>query len=305
MSNIIKVNFSGASSTGKSTITRYCADVYGEPGSLETMPAYLVENKMRIEDIKNETFLICSKMHEEDIVAKQKLAKKYLFIDSGPLIFYLGNRYSFGREFPKLKDMALEFYKKQDCVFVCDNNIQFDTVQMRGDEGTKDILHGEVISFLNEHDIEFTMLVGSVEERARTVCNTLNNLDKAKQDKIEQMKEANIILPLQVLGMAYLETNALWSRKERAIENIIHTNEFLLKNSQEGIREYPDVKLAKSLYELRKNGVLLKDWEIAKMSLFKQSDLFKCSDGLGFERDLTSTFKSQREIKLFNDFERD
>jgi hypothetical protein len=119
------------------------------------------------------------------------------------------------------------------------------------------------------------------------------------------MEKANLIPSLQVLGMAYLETNALWSRKERAIENIMHTNEFLLKKSQEGNREYPDVKLAKSLYELRSNGVLLKNWEIAKMSLFKQSDLFKYSDGLGFERDLTATFKSQREIKLFNDFERD
>ena len=45
--------------------------------------------------------------------------------------------------------MAIEFYKEQDCVFVCDNHIPFDTKQMRGDEGTKDILQNEIIKFLN------------------------------------------------------------------------------------------------------------------------------------------------------------
>lgn len=305
MSNIIKVNFSGASSTGKSTITQYCADIFGEPYSLEAMPAYLVENNMRIEDIKNETFLICSDLHQKDIIAKEKDAKKYLFIDSGPLIFYLGNRYSFGREFPKLKEMALEFYKEQDCVFVCDYNIPFDTVQMRGDEGTKDILHNDIINFLKSHDIEYTMLYGSVEERANRVCEVLENLEKSKQMMAEKIKNSNLIAPLQVLGMAYLETNALWGKKKKAIENIINTNEFLDKSIQTEKREYPDVKLAKGLYDLRREGVLRKNWEIANMSKFMQSGLFKLSEGLGYVRDLTRDVKPQKQINVKDIYERD
>ena len=292
MSNVMNINFSGASSTGKSTITKYCGEIYEEPYSLETMPAYLIQNSMRIEDITNETFLICSKMHSEDIEQKQKQARKYLFIDSGPLIFYLGNIYSFGRDFPVLKNMAIEFYKEQDSVFVCDNHIPFDTKQMRGDEGTKDILHNEVIKFLNDHGIDYTTLAGTVKERACVVNKTLWNIEKEKSMLLTQLNADEILPPLKLLGLAYLETHGLWSRKKSAVKRIIDTSEFLSQRSSLG-NKVPDVSVIKGLRELQQKQILGPNFEITNQRLFMKSDLFSSSQGLGYVRNLTDKVSYQ------------
>ncbi|MBR7158796.1 MAG: ATP-binding protein [Alphaproteobacteria bacterium] len=179
-SPILKVNFTGASSTGKSTISEYCAKLYGEPNVPERMRDLMIERGMVIADITNDLFIDAAKLQEEDMQVKQMQAKRYLFIDSGPLVFYLGNKYSFGRDFLKLKEMALDFYKEQDVVFVCDNNIPFDAKEMRGDEGTKDILQKEIIKFLDDNSIKYTMIYGTVEEQAQMVKTKLESLDKAQ-----------------------------------------------------------------------------------------------------------------------------
>lgn len=293
MSNVMNVNFSGASSTGKTTITKYCGEIYEEPYSLETMPAYLIQNRMRIEDITNETFLICSKMHSDDIAEKQSQARKYLFIDSGPLIFYLGNKYSFGRDFPVLKDMAIEFYKEQDCVFVCDNHIPFDTKQMRGDEGTKDILQKEIIKFLNSHGIEYTILAGTVKERACMVNKTLWNIEREKNQLLTRLNTGEIIPPLKSLGLAYMETNGLWGRKKDAIMRIIDTSDFLCQKSSEGSKG-PDVSVLEGLQKLQQRQILGPNFEIINQQLLMNSDLFRSSHGLGYERNLTAAPSYQK-----------
>ena len=174
---ILKINFSGASSTGKSTISKYCAKLYGEPNVPEFIRELMLKRGMVVTDIQNELFLEALELQENDIKRKQNEANKYLFIDSGPLIFYLGNKYSFGRDFPILKEKALAFYKEQDIVFVCDKNIKFASHITRGDEGTKDILHYEILKFLDEHTIKYTIISGTVEERAEAVKKRIEEFE--------------------------------------------------------------------------------------------------------------------------------
>lgn len=179
MSNkILKINFSGASSTGKSTLCQYCANLYGEPYAPERMRDVMIKRGIGIAQITNDVFIEAADLQKNDIENLEKKAQKYLFIDSGPLIFYLGNRYSFGREFPELKERALEFYKMQDVVFLCDPHIAFDSSIMRGDVGTKDFLHEETIKFLDNHNIKYNLVFGSVAERAEQVKICLRNLEK-------------------------------------------------------------------------------------------------------------------------------
>ena len=56
---------------------------------------------------------------------------------------------------------------------------------------------------------------------------------------------------------------------------------------------------------MRREGVLRKNWEIANMSKFMQSGLFKLSEGLGYVRDLTRDVKQQKQINMKDIYERD
>lgn len=144
-SDIIKVNFSGAASTGKSTLCEYCAKNYGEPYAPELIRTLMEEKEIEVKDISEELFIEAAKLQQKDIYDKEKQAKEYLFTDSGPLIFYFGLKYLFNKESDILKEMALKFLEDQDVIAVCDNNIPFDSTLDRADEGTKDILQNNII----------------------------------------------------------------------------------------------------------------------------------------------------------------
>lgn len=178
MKKVLKINFSGASSTGKSTLCKYCSDIYNEPCALERMRDVMIKRKIGISQITNDVFIEALDLQQKDISAKEAEAKRYLFVDSGPLIFYLGNKYSFGRDFPLLKKKALDFYRTQDIVFLCDNHIAFDDSVMRGDCGTKDFLHEEIVNFLHEHRINYHLVSGSVVERAEQVKKHISAYEK-------------------------------------------------------------------------------------------------------------------------------
>lgn len=289
---VLKINFSGASSTGKSTISEYCAKLYGEPYSPEFIRELMIKRGMVVTDIQNELFLEALELQENDIKRKEQEANKYLFIDSGPLIFYLGNKYSFGRDFPILKEKALAFYKEQDLVFVCDKNIKFASLATRGDEGTKDILHYEILKFLDEYSIKYTMISGTVEERAEAVKKRIEEFEINQKSISVLNAEAIENLPgsLRLLAKAYFETDASYEQKQEAIKRIFDAYEYfnaLKENKNAEI--YPNIKIIKELKLLQENGAVNNELNIQNTELFKKSNIVRYSAGLGTFKDLTQT----------------
>ena len=49
---------------------------------------------------------------------------------------------------------------------------------MRGDCGTKDFLHEEIVNFLHEHQINYHLVSGSVVERAEQVKKHISAYEK-------------------------------------------------------------------------------------------------------------------------------
>ena len=62
--------------------------------------------------------------------------------------------------------------------FLCDNHIAFDDSVMRGDCGTKDFLHKEIVQFLLENHISYHLVSGSVAERAEQVKKHISAYEK-------------------------------------------------------------------------------------------------------------------------------
>lgn len=289
---ILKINFSGASSTGKSTISEYCAKLYGEPNAPEFIRELMLKRGMVVTDIQNELFLEALELQENDIKRKQNEANKYLFIGSGPLIFYLGNKYSFGRDFPILKEKTLAFYKEQDIVFVCDKNIEFASHVTRGDEGTKDILHYEILKFLDEHSIKYTIISGTVEERAEAVKKRIEEFEINQKSISVSNNEHIKNLPgsLRLLLKAYLETDASDEQKQEVTKRIFETYKYFLALKKGiNIEITPNIKIIKELTLLQENGALNNELDIKNAEVFKKSDIVRFSAGLGTFKDLTRT----------------
>ena len=305
---IFKINFSGASNTGKSTLCERCAEIYNEPCAPERMRDVMIRRGIGIDGITNDVFVEAAELQQAEILMKENDAKQYLFVDSGPLIFYVGNKYSFGREYPLLKEMALEFYKTQDLVFLCDNNIDFDSSIMRGDEGTKDILQKEVIKFLDENSIRYTMVEGTVEQRVEIVKKELQLLQKRYQSEKnwDEMAEfENLSGGLRVLAKAYGETDVTEEKKREAVRRLYDSYKYLTAKSHRRCEDYSIAKLVIELSKLRKSGVLGRHFEINNPDLFVRSDVVKYAAGLGEFRDLGQTTvmakcRSVKDKDLFN-----
>lgn len=162
----------------------------------------------------------------------------------------------------------------------------------RGDEGTKDILHNEIVKFLDEHSIKDTIIAGTVEERVEAVKKHIEEFEKNREltSVSSNTNITNLPEGLRLLAKAYSETNASDEQKQEATKRLFEAYEYFLA-SKEGMNVEipPHVKIIKELKLLQNKGALSNELNIKDAVLFKNSDIVRFSSGLGAFKDLTQT----------------
>ncbi len=176
---IIKVNFVGTTSVGKSTMCTYCAEKYNEPYSTEYIRDYMIEHGMGCEDLNNMSYELWFKIAKAHLVRERKMEKlchRFLFADSGAMAIGLDWNFMDKPEMQELIDKQLH---EAEVIFLCDNNLAFEDDGMRpaSAERSKQ-LQVKIINLLNEKNIPYIVLSGSIEERFKTVEQVLNKYKK-------------------------------------------------------------------------------------------------------------------------------
>lgn len=166
----VKVLFIGAPCTGKSTICQVCARKYKEPYIKEAMREYCEQNDLAPNEVTEELFIKANKAQISNVNKQLKVAKKFLFCDSGAIVAINVWR---SEEIFELVDKQIN---NADIIFLCDLDVPFVADGRRNSDFNITLTAQEEIKkYLKEKNIKHIILHGSVDERLNTVEEILNN----------------------------------------------------------------------------------------------------------------------------------
>ena len=173
---IIKVHFMGTTSSGKTTMCRYCAEKYNEPYSVELIRKYVEEKGITASELSTITYETFYELAEQQLLSekkREKLSKKYFFADSGAIAMALDCNFMDRPDMIELVDRQL---KEAEVIFLCDNNIDFVDDGIRRGANSSQILHDKMLNYLNQKNIPYIILSGSIEERFKTIQQVLKKI---------------------------------------------------------------------------------------------------------------------------------
>jgi nicotinamide riboside kinase len=173
---IQRVVFLGAESTGKSTLCDYLAHQYGSVAVPE-IGRYIWEEKEG--ELTAEDYVDIALRHREAEDEQLPYARRYLFVDTNALTTLL-----LGLEFgqvtepvpPALLRCADECRERYAYTFVCADDIPYEEQAAREDEAWRGRIHELVLKDLDARGIAYTLVQGSVEERALQVRRVLEGV---------------------------------------------------------------------------------------------------------------------------------
>jgi nicotinamide riboside kinase len=169
---IQKVVFMGAPSTGKSTICQAAAKHYSTRHVDEYGRTYWEQNQSE-RRLSPEQLLHIAQEHIAIEERTLPMAKDYLFVDTNALTTWHFALDYHNSALPELTRLADESKSRYQHVFLCCDDIPFeDTWERSGD-----VKQGEFQLFitkeLEQRNIVYTELKGSVEQRLQTIIDTL------------------------------------------------------------------------------------------------------------------------------------
>ena len=171
-----RVVFVGAESTGKSTLCAYLARQYGSVAVPE-IGRYVWEEKQGRLDADD--YVDIALWHRQAEDEQLPYARRYLFVDTNALTTLL-----LGLEFgqvtepvpPALLRCADECRERYAYTFVCAADIPYEEQPAREDEAWRGRIHALVLKDLEARGISYTLVQGSVEERAMQVRRVIEGV---------------------------------------------------------------------------------------------------------------------------------
>jgi nicotinamide riboside kinase len=173
---IKRVVFVGAESTGKSTLCEYLARQYGSVAVPE-IGRYIWEEKQG--ELNADDYVDIALRHREAEDEQLPYARRYLFVDTNALTTLL-----LGLEFgqvaapapAELLRCADECRQRYAHTFVCADDIPYEEQSAREDEAWRGRIHQLVLQDLEARGIPYTLVTGSVEERALQVRRVIEGV---------------------------------------------------------------------------------------------------------------------------------
>jgi nicotinamide riboside kinase len=171
---VARVVFVGAESTGKSTLSEYLARVYGTV-SVPEVGRFIWEEKGG--DLNADDYVEIAVQHRAAEDAALAQARRWLFVDTNALTTLL-----LGIEFHQVGDPppAELLGYADDCkaryahTFVCADDIPYEVQDVRENEAWRGRIQQLVLKDLDARGIPYTVVRGSVEERAAQVRQVLD-----------------------------------------------------------------------------------------------------------------------------------
>jgi nicotinamide riboside kinase len=173
---IKRVVFVGAESTGKSTLCEFLARQYGSVAVPE-IGRYIWEDKEGQLDAADYVDIALRHRDAED--EQMPYARRYLFVDTNALTTLL-----LGLEFGQVTEpvpsellrCADECRDRYAYTFVCADDIPYEEQAARENEAWRARIHQLVLKDLDQRGIAYTLVSGSVEERAMQVRRVLEGV---------------------------------------------------------------------------------------------------------------------------------
>jgi NadR type nicotinamide-nucleotide adenylyltransferase len=171
-SSVNRIAILGAESSGKSVLAEALAQHYQSVW----VPEYLrefVDTAQRVPKEEEQFLIAQTQMEREDEAAKH--ATTWLFCDSTPLLTALYSRHYFGRVLPALE--ALEQAHDYDFTLVTAPDFPWaaDGLQ-RESAAVRQHIHEDLLILLEQRDIPFLLVEGSLKNRVEQVAFALNFL---------------------------------------------------------------------------------------------------------------------------------
>ena len=167
-----RVVFLGAESTGKSTIAKKMAEIYGTEWMPEFGREYWDKNNVDGKLSPGQLVeLAMGHLEREDKLLQE--AKKYLFVDTNAITTEMFSRFYHGYALPKLEQMSKGAEKKYDVYFVCETDIPYEEDGTRSGEKHRKIFQQQIKDDLVRRGIEYVLLKGALKERANKVKKVL------------------------------------------------------------------------------------------------------------------------------------
>ena len=174
--SVKRVVFVGAESTGKSTLCEYLARQYGSVAVPE-IGRYIWEDKQG--QLNADDYVDIALRHREAEDEQMPYARRYLFVDTNALTTLL-----LGLEFGQVTEpvpaellrCADECRERYAYTFVCADDIPYEEQPAREDEAWRGRIHQLVLKDLEARGIPYTLVSGSVEERALQVRRVIEGV---------------------------------------------------------------------------------------------------------------------------------
>lgn len=165
----------GGESTGKTTLGRYLNDNFNVGYIPEHGAAYWYEHnkdgKLNEDDINN-----IMKLHNDKRDKAVSMSEFPFFIeDTNNLTTWLFG-YEYGLYLDIIPNSVIKSCSKTNLYVVCDDNIPFDSSGGRISELVRQKFNKRYIEFLNDNNLPYIIVSGTVEERARQVMEVLYTL---------------------------------------------------------------------------------------------------------------------------------
>lgn len=172
--DVARVVFVGAESTGKSTLSEYLARAYGTV-SVPEIGRFIWEEKAG--QLNADDYVEIAVRHRAAEDAALPRARRWLFVDTNALTTLL-----LGIEFRQVGDPAPSELLRcaDDCksryahTFVCADDIPYEEQDARENEAWRGRIQQLVLQDLDARGIPYTVVRGSVEERAAQVRRVLD-----------------------------------------------------------------------------------------------------------------------------------
>jgi NadR type nicotinamide-nucleotide adenylyltransferase len=165
-----KYYFIGAPSTGKTTISKYCADYFNGAYCTEFGRDYWFKFQKEHRLSMNNLEIIAEK-HTELEDKMFMLDYDLTFIDTCVLTTCVYALYYFGKISKKLDDILKYSLYKYKNVFLCDDDIPFDDTWDRSGPKSREIIQRMNKNLLDEYKINFNLLSGTLENRLQIINN--------------------------------------------------------------------------------------------------------------------------------------
>jgi HTH-type transcriptional repressor of NAD biosynthesis genes len=176
---ITKVVLLGAPSTGKSTLAEklaVCFDTQWMPEyGREYWEKHQVNKRLTLEDL-----LKIAEVHIEREDALVLKSNQYLFSDTNAITTYLFSLDYHGNALPELEKLAKIAESRHDLIFVCDTDIPYDDTWDRSGDVKRKEFQQKIIEDLENRNLKYYMLKGSIEERIEQVAKVLSLRENSK-----------------------------------------------------------------------------------------------------------------------------